>query len=77
MSKIVEFKHPESLPKISSSSIRSGMAGVFSGYAPQVNSISEEFGIDAKLIWEELGKRKLVAGQESMVREIAQDLMNI
>jgi 4-hydroxy 2-oxovalerate aldolase len=53
------------------------MAGVFSGYAPQVNSASEEFGIEASVIWEELGKRKLVAGQESMVREIAQDLMNL
>ena len=77
MSKIVESNHAESLPKISSSSIRSGMAGVFSGYAPQVKSISEEFGIDARLIWEELGRRKLVAVQESMVREIAQDLMNL
>jgi 4-hydroxy 2-oxovalerate aldolase len=77
ISKLVESRHPESLPRTTSSSIRSGMAGVFSGYAPQVSSASEEFGIDANLIWEELGKRKLVAGQESMVREIAQDLMNL
>jgi 4-hydroxy 2-oxovalerate aldolase len=77
MSQLVETRHPESLPRTTSSSIRSGMAGVFSGYAPQVHRASEEFGIEANVIWEELGKRKLVAGQESMVREIAQDLMNL
>jgi hypothetical protein len=53
------------------------MAGVFSGYAPQVKSVSEELGIDSQYLWEEISKRKLVAGQESMVREIAQDLMNL
>jgi len=77
MSKIVEARHPESLPKISGSSIRSGMAGVFSGYAPQVKSLSEELGIDVNILWGEIAKRKLVAGQETMIREIAQDLMNL
>ena len=77
MSQKVESDHPDKLPLITSSSIQSGMAGVFSGYAPQVKSVSEELGIDSQNLWEEISKRKLVAGQESMVREIAQDLMNL
>jgi 4-hydroxy 2-oxovalerate aldolase len=77
MSQKVESDYPDKLPLITSSSIQSGMAGVFSGYAPQVKSVSEELGIDSQYLWEEISKRKLVAGQESMVREIAQDLMNL
>jgi hypothetical protein len=53
------------------------MAGVFSGYAPQVKLLAEEMGIDVGLLWDEMAKRKLVAGQESMIREIARDLMNL
>ena len=50
---------------------------MFSGYAPQVKLISNELGIEVSVLWKEMGKRKLVAGQESMIREIAQDLMNL
>jgi 4-hydroxy 2-oxovalerate aldolase len=77
MSKLVEDSFPTFLPRTASSSIESGMAGVFSGYAPQVRQIAEELGITSQDLWEEIGKRKLVAGQESMIREIAQDLMNL
>ena len=77
MSELVENSYPEKLPRASSSSIESGLAGVFSGYAPQVKQIASEMGIEASSLWEEMGRRKLVAGQESMIREIAQDLMNL
>jgi 4-hydroxy 2-oxovalerate aldolase len=77
MSKLVEDSYPENLPRTTSSSIQSGMAGVFSGYAPQVKLLSEELGIDMNILWGEMAKRKLVAGQETMIREIAQDLMNL
>ena len=77
MSQLVEDSFPDKLPRASSSSIESGLAGVFSGYAPQVNQISNELGVDVTALWQEMGKRKLVAGQESMIREIAQDLMNL
>jgi hypothetical protein len=33
--------------------------------------------LEAFTLWNELGKRKLVAGQESMIREVANDLMNL
>lgn len=77
MSKIVEESYPDNLPRTTSSSIESGIAGVFSGYAPQVNQIANELGIEVSDLWREMGKRKLVAGQESMIREIANDLMNL
>jgi 4-hydroxy 2-oxovalerate aldolase len=77
MSRLVEDSYPDKLPKNTSSSTQSGLAGVFSGYAPQVNAISEEMGLDPHSLWKEMASRKLVAGQESMIREIAQDLMNL
>lgn len=77
MSLLVERTYPGNLPRTTSSSIESGLAGVFSGYAPQVKQLSEELGIEVAVLWQEMGKRKLVAGQESMIREIAQDLMNL
>lgn len=77
LSTLTELSFPNALPRITASSIESGMAGVFSGFAPHVKSISEEFGIESTELWSEIGKRKLVAGQESMIREVAQDLMNL
>lgn len=77
MSKLVEESYPDNLPRTTSSSTQSGLAGVFSGYAPQVRAISEELGVDTGVLWKEMANRKLVAGQESMIREIAQDLMNL
>ena len=77
MSKLVEDSYPDKLPRTTSSSTQSGLAGVFSGYAPQVQAISEELGLDTHSLWREMANRKLVAGQESMIREIAQDLMNL
>lgn len=77
LSSLVEREYPDKLPRVSASSVESGMAGVFSGYAPQVQQISSELGIDVSILWTAMADRKLVAGQESMIREIAQDLMNL
>jgi 4-hydroxy 2-oxovalerate aldolase len=77
MSRLVENAFEDYLPRTNSSSVESGMAGVFSGYAPQVKQISSEMGIEQEELWNEIGRRRLVAGQESMIREIAQDLMNL
>ena len=77
MSQAIESDFAENLPRMTSSSIQSGMAGVFSGYAPQVKALAQELGIEPETLWSEIAKRRLVAGQESMIREIAQDLMNL
>jgi 4-hydroxy 2-oxovalerate aldolase len=77
MAHLVESEYFDYLPRVSPSSIQSGLAGVFSGYAPQVLELAGEFGVPPGDLWIEIGKRKLVAGQESMLREIAYDLMNL
>jgi 4-hydroxy 2-oxovalerate aldolase len=60
-----------SLPYISSTSIVSGMSGVFSGFIKHVNAIGAEHGVDPRDIFFELGRRKAVAGQESLILEAA------
>jgi 4-hydroxy 2-oxovalerate aldolase len=74
MSRLVENTFPEKLPRTTASSIESGLAGVFSGYAPQVKQISMEFGLDHSELWQALADHKIVAAQESMIREIAIEL---
>ncbi|MEK7629865.1 MAG: 4-hydroxy-2-oxovalerate aldolase [Patescibacteria group bacterium] len=55
-------------------SIVSGLAGVFSGFTPHVKKAAEEFGVDARDIFMELGKRKVVAGQEDVIVDVAVNL---
>lgn len=57
-------------------SIVSGMSGVFSAFKTQVKRAAEEFHVDPRDIFVELGKRKAVAGQEDMIVEIAEKLSN-
>jgi 4-hydroxy 2-oxovalerate aldolase len=62
------------LPSISSTSIVSGLAGVFSGFVKQVNSVGAQHGVDPRDIFFELGRRNAVAGQESLILEVALDI---
>ncbi len=55
-------------------SIVSGMAGVFSSFKTQVLAAAEEFNVDPRDIFVELGKRKVVGGQEDMVVAVAEQL---
>lgn len=55
-------------------SIVSGQAGVFSAFKLPVQKAAEEFRVDARDIFYELGKRKVVAGQEDMIVEVAEGL---
>jgi 4-hydroxy 2-oxovalerate aldolase len=71
---LVESKINPVAPHISSMSIVSGLAGVFSGFAKHVQRAAVEYQVDPRDIFVELGKRKAVAGQESLITEIAQRL---
>tara|TARA_B100000795_G_scaffold269066_1_gene257411 strand:- start:872 stop:1906 length:1035 start_codon:yes stop_codon:yes gene_type:complete len=62
-------------PKIKSESIVSGLAGVFSGFIKPVLRIAKETGADPRDIFFELGKKKVIAGQEDMILEIAKNLI--
>ena len=55
-------------------SIVSGLAGVFSGFSKQVVRTAQEYRVDPRDIFFELGKRKAVAGQESLIIEVAHEL---
>lgn len=57
--------------EISSISLISGIAGVFSGFASHVKKAAERFGVDPRDIFMELGRRKMVAGQEDFIVDVA------
>ena len=62
------------IPTIRSVSVVSGMAGVFSGFMKPVARIAKEFNVDPRDIFFELGRRKIVAGQEDIILEVAKEL---
>lgn len=55
-------------------SIVSGMSGVFSAFKVHVLKAADTFGVDARDIFMELGKQKVVAGQEDKIIEIAEKI---
>jgi len=65
------FKHP---PIINPISIVSGLAGVFSGFAKHVERIAIEYNVDSRDIFFKLGERKVIAGQEDVIIEVASEL---
>lgn len=54
--------------------IVSGMSGVFSAFRVHVLNAAKEFGVDARDIFIQLGKERVVAGQEDKIIEIAEKL---
>ena len=75
-SDIAEEELIERLPTIGTASIVSGLSGVFSGYLTPVKRIAKEFDIDPRDLFFELGRQKIVAGQEDFIIEIAKELSN-
>jgi 4-hydroxy 2-oxovalerate aldolase len=59
---------------LSDVSIVSGVAGVFSAFKVPVQIAAKEFDVDPRDIFVELGKRRVVAGQEDMIVEVAKTL---
>lgn len=71
---LVEKEFNPVAPFISPVSVVSGLSGVFSGFAKPVAAAAKDYGVDPRDIFFELGKRKAVAGQESLIVEVAQEL---
>lgn len=63
-------------PIVSTASIATGTAGLFSGFIKPILSEANRHGIDPYNLIEELGKLSLVAGQEDVIIETAKRLGN-
>ena len=68
---VKELKYVKGIDGIT---IISGMAGVFSAFKEKVLRAAELYGLDPRDIFVELGKKRVVGGQEDMILDVAMNL---
>ena len=62
------------VPSITSTSVVSGLSGVFSGFIKHVAKHSKKHKVNPRDVFFELGKRKAVAGQEDLILEVIKSI---
>lgn len=72
---LAEAQLMKEVPVTRSTSVVSGLAGVFSGFLKPVNRMAKEMSVDPRDIFFELGKRRVVAGQEDIIIEVASQIL--
>lgn len=75
-SDIAETELMKQIPTTNSTSIVSGLSGVFAGFLKPVNRAAAEFNVDPRDLFFNLGQRGVVAGQEDLIIEEAKKLQN-
>lgn len=73
--KVMDYLVPE-VPTANPINILTGLNKLFSGFEKPIIKASKLYGIEYSSLIFELGNRKLVAGQEDLILEIAQKLKN-
>lgn len=75
-SDIAEKELMKVIPGVKPVHVVSGLAGVFSGFVKHVERISMQYGVDPRDVFFELGRRRVVGGQEDLIIEVVIELFN-